>query len=484
MEIDSLLQMYYQQRELYEEAGSPEIGAVLNRITANIKTLELFNIVVYNALRSLDLRSALMPGVVPIMMLMSGMLPIPASMQQNLQQKFLHFVTEDPYIAKQYKNTLIDRLHRSYESSTALFAASFINAGMKDFSVQREVFKRVFSAMVLQNKPWLHRFIMNDAMGLRKQISPAVGNPLHTWDYKSYPVSQSEFITEQISGIPESLKKFNFSAVIPWRENQIGQTCKLHAFHSAAWLVHLMQPSTTPCLPPIHPNMTMPDNTVPLIAQARHLFASQVGEVYSPNHIMQLAKANHYQNVHMLQPTVENYIHQLKDVIDQGYFALVYFDVVLGINNPRLGFPDMQGSKYEHSAVLFGYMTTESNRDYFYAYQWDKYFTMNATNLLASTNQLQRRNGEVFYDIGTGDMENWVELNHVKEHQPGVNALLMNKQYRNKLFAPPPAKDLPTFRNCIIAMGPNREPTQNHDDNRQKNSNDNDLTLAVSKLNK
>jgi hypothetical protein len=87
----------------------------------------------------------------------------------------------------------------------------------------------------------------------------------------------------------------------------------------------------------------------------------------------------------MLQPTVENYIHQLKDVIDQGYFALVYFDVVLGINNPRLGFPDMQGSKYEHSAVLFGYMTTESNRDYFYAYQWDKYFTMNATNLLAST---------------------------------------------------------------------------------------------------
>jgi hypothetical protein len=339
----------------------------------------------------------------------------------------------------------------------------FIKEASQNLNLQLEVFNRMFVETICQNNLSLKQFIAEDANSLRMQISVSVVNPVHAWHAKSYPTSKAELLTQTIAGLPEgeSIVKFKFAPVLPWREKQIGQTCKLHAFHAAAWALHLAAPRTTPYPPPIHLLNGMPENTVPLTAQAKHLFASQIGEVYSPQYIMQLANTNKYNNVHMLIPPTEKYISKLTEVIDRNYQALVYFDVNVNLATPQqYGFPDAQEGNYEHSAVVFGHMTTASNRKYFFTYQWENHYKFNANNLARSADQLQRRKGEVFYDIAREGDADWVDLRRANEHQPDILALIKNKQYRNKLFTPPPSKDLPTFRNCIIAMGTNVVPAQ------------------------
>lgn len=299
--------------------------------------------------------------------------------------------------------------------------------------------------------------IADDAISLAKQTGQAADNPSHEYRTTSAPTSKARILVNLNKNNKHSSLKFKFANALPWLETQKGQTCKLHAFHSSLWVTHLLTPKATACPLPIHSHGEYDEYKPTLLEQAKKLFKSCVGEVHSPLYLLQLAKTNDYNNVKMLQCNSSNYLDELKNIIDAGNLALVYFDV--GLNpDPKLahryGFPANEKGVFEHSAAICAYMTTEEGQLAFLAYQWENYYIFSAQELLESTGQLSlQRTPEVFYNFGTQKNPSWWESGRINRFYP--DKLNNIKNDTEMVMSLPVPKGLPNYRYCIISVGPN-----------------------------
>jgi hypothetical protein len=444
----------------YEESqGSSYYYEQFLYFRQQVATLEIFKSLIEKALFSIKEKPALLPALTPLFLIVYGGLPIDPAIQTYLEDKFISLLCSDPYLAKRFESELFQFLVDEYEKGTfSCSASAYLAKEKKNFATRKAIFKNLFSELLFGQSLKLKQSVMDDASIFTRQGGQAFFYPFHRYTQLSGPVSKLQMKASLIESSKEPLKQLVLALVIPWAESQKGQTCKIHAFHAAAWVLHLICPETTPCPPPVHALPGMPLEKKSLVAQAQDLFSSKVGEVYSPAHLLSLIKHNGYSNIGVYLCEASNYIERLKSIIDRGGLALIYFDVSIDPKQTELyGRPCQQKGNYEHSAVVWGYSTTQSGKDSFYVYQWNSYYQFDAAELLASTMQLERRSGEVFYDLAEAGEPDWVDLRRITQYDTFLVEKINRKEYRNKLFAPPPPKTLPSFRNCIIALGPNLE---------------------------
>ena len=420
-------------------------------------TLMLFYRLIDITVRAFE-QVSLLPMMVPVMMLIRGMLPIDSILLAKIQKDFLRMATQHPFVATNIRTEIFNILCEQHEKLPGIFTAKFIEQEKNQNHVLIEAFHQVFCAMLFDKKPVIALMIDEDAQSLEKQINPASYNRLHAYTEQSRPVSKAYTLFHLNNSMLniDPVRHFRFASVIPWTEGQTGQTCKLHAAHAAAWALYLASPETTPCPPPVHRHAEMPDGAFSLVQQAKALYNCQVGEVYSPRYLIKLMNNNGFNNVKIIQADHDTYIQKLKNIIDKGNVGLIYYDTQLNPNKPSPGFPCKEGGAFEHSAVVWGYFSTENNQEYFCVYQWDRYYLFPKTHLLESTAQLQRRTGEVFYNIGNTAEEKWIDLHRARSFEPDNYKKIIDKEYIEKRITLPPPKDYPTFRYCIVSFGPNQ----------------------------
>jgi hypothetical protein len=104
LELCREMQIYELAYASNQQTPLPSLQNDMIRLRRLIKTLELFNAIVKNALTLLKEHPALLPGLVPIVMFTTNMLPIDPAINQDMQKKFIRWISQDLFIAKQNKN--------------------------------------------------------------------------------------------------------------------------------------------------------------------------------------------------------------------------------------------------------------------------------------------------------------------------------------------------------------------------------------------
>lgn len=434
------------QRELLIVALT-QLGHNLTEITHTTKdaktqlTVQLLQKIVNSATLFLQTHLSILPGLTPLFMALHGMLGLP-DYTMEIQQSLATIFLDESIIYSNYL-LVLDSLNTNSDSQA-------------DSGYSLPALIRTLEIVIMDDKEFIKNFIMDDIVSLEKQLGSQIVNDRHEYRDSSAPYSKALLLTETNYKEKTPVNKAKFASVIPWREAQKGQTCKIHAFHSSAWVTHLLDEKNTPCPLPIHPHANYKENKPTLVAQAQKLFLSKIGEVHSPAYLLKLARSNHFNNLTLYQCTEKNYLEQLKKIVDQGMLALIYFDVRMDNADPdTVGFPCEEKSTFEHSAVVCGYKTYADVKMTFIIYQWSQYYEFDAVDLLKSTGQLAlKRKPETFYNIGTKDNEYWIDDVRIKASGPKVHY-----NYVEQRTSHPVPDELPGFRHCIISVGKNKDHT-------------------------
>lgn len=224
---------------------------------------------------------------------------------------------------------------------------------------------------------------------------------------------------------------------------QQGPVCKLYALSAVMqWLY---------CQSPMHGRMEPPparkrDRMIKagtsLRQLAKKLAYSQVGEVYSPQFLVEIAKNYGFQSTCVVNPSREGYISMLKEMIDSEHAPIVFFDVAM-----KTGMPIKLGSKQEHAAICVGYFYNLKNELFFTLLHWGKPWVVKAEELADSANQLSLdREPETFHKVDRA----WRQRGDRQDVEQGDFERVLGSK---RVVARTGKKSQDTFRNKIIIVG-------------------------------
>lgn len=179
---------------------------------------------------------------------------------------------------------------------------------------------------------------------------------------------------------------------LPEPVEQRGPTCKLYALACVMQWLYQKSPLNFPPTPPARKNKS---TFASVRSLAKKDFYSQVGEVYHPQYLVEMAKRYGFTSTRIVESNHQDYCLTLKKLLDQGHAPIVFFDVEM-----QTGKPIRLQSKQEHAAVCVGYLYNLQGELFFTLLHWGKPWVVNAKELALSANNLsQDRQPETFYKI-------------------------------------------------------------------------------------
>lgn len=223
---------------------------------------------------------------------------------------------------------------------------------------------------------------------------------------------------------------------LPDMPEQQGQTCKLYALGAVMnWLY------SKHAVPPARKSDRQGAQDS-LRALAKREGYTQVGEIYSPEHLVAIAKRHGFASTKVVESTQDSYIETLKQQIDKKRAPIVFFDV-----DPETAKPILAESKQEHAAVCVGYFFSLQNELFFTLLHWAKPWVVSAKELAASANNLsQNREPETFYKVDGF----WRAFNDRNDSQRGdLKRIVESKSYEKAVSG---KKSADTFRNKLIVI--------------------------------
>lgn len=229
---------------------------------------------------------------------------------------------------------------------------------------------------------------------------------------------------------------------LPQVVEQQGPVCKLYALSAVMTWAYKKNPLQYPKEPP---PARWRDRKIKPKASVRQLAKfekfTQVGEVYDPHFLVQIAKKYGFQSTTLVEPSHEKYTDTLIHLIKKGLAPIVFFDVSMNTGKPL-----NLGSKQEHAAICVGYFYNLQNELFFTLLHWGKPWVVNAQELADSANQLSLdREPETFYKVDGA----WRHQGDRQDVAHGdFNALLGTKKVTPKTGT----KSKETFRNKIIIV--------------------------------
>lgn len=186
----------------------------------------------------------------------------------------------------------------------------------------------------------------------------------------------------------------HLSDFTPFLHEQKGQTCKLFALSVVLNSMHTFYGMPKPL--PAYKKKTEAGSLRQL---AKKKYDSQVGEVYSAQTLVKLARDNGYNNCSTLTcNTYEQYASQIVRSINSGETPIIFFDLDFEKSGPGL----FRGLR-EHAAVVVGYFATKSGELCFIVTQNGSFYWEKAHDYFASTSQLSsQRASETFFKYQSG----------------------------------------------------------------------------------
>ena len=227
------------------------------------------------------------------------------------------------------------------------------------------------------------------------------------------------------------------------QKNQRGETCKLVALANA--IEHTAY-KTKPLNPPI-PLYKDKTSAVSLRQLAKQYTGSMVGEMYSVESLLMTCRAAEYEAEYYAPGEEDSYIQQLKILIDQGFSAMVFFDLD-ATPGSRHGKPRIGDGRNEHAAVAIGYYTDANEEIHFIVTHWDRFFDFDGQELaLSSCHALaNQREIETFCKVQHDDGKtSWV----LKKHAPMFKKIVENTPDRTAL---PMAHNATPLKGKIIVV--------------------------------
>ncbi|MBS0634695.1 MAG: hypothetical protein JSR37_04460, partial [Verrucomicrobia bacterium] len=211
---------------------------------------------------------------------------------------------------------------------------------------------------------------------------------------------------------------------LPDMAEQKGPNCKLHAL---AAVISQFTPVST--------------DSLKALAQKEGL--SQVGEIYDPEYLVQLAQKYGFASAKAVQCSSSSYIETLKKLLDSNQAPIVFFDV-----DPITGAPVLLKSAQEHAAVCVGYFVSLEEKLYFTLVHWGKSWVVSADDLAASADNLSNnRPPETFYKVAGA----WRALGDRADRQNGdLENSITSQSYEKKIVCR--AKPGATFRNTLVSI--------------------------------
>ncbi len=215
---------------------------------------------------------------------------------------------------------------------------------------------------------------------------------------------------------------------------QQGPCCKLYA------LSYAMSILSKQVLPARKRDLAGAEDSLRSLAK-REKF-SEVGEIYTPEHLVALALKQGFTSTKIVDVASESYVDAIKRELDSGRAPIVFFDVEAATGRPVLA-----KSANEHAAVCVGYFVSLQDELYFTIMHWGKPWVVHAKELAeSSANLALKRKQETFYKIANswravGDRQDRVDHD--------LSRSIQNKTYIAK--ATPFTPDA-TFRNKFIVL--------------------------------
>ena len=184
---------------------------------------------------------------------------------------------------------------------------------------------------------------------------------------------------------------------------QRGENCKLAA------LSHAIEHATFGSgytRPPLYKNGNQDKVSLRQIAK-RH--GSTVGEIYTINQLLSICQDAQYTAEYFAPNNEEDYVSQLKSLVEIGLTPIVFFDANLELGL-REGFPKIGDGEDEHAAIVIGCYTNEENDTRFLVTQWGEFFDFDGMELALSScgSLLEKRHPESFCKVKIQGKNKWM----------------------------------------------------------------------------
>jgi hypothetical protein len=270
--------------------------------------------------------------------------------------------------------------------------------------------------------------------------------------HKKYPLLAQEVIRlltqkqlsfgELLNVVEKGIRsKKNLLDFLPDVVEQQGPVCKLYALSTVMMWIYKKNPVRFQKAPPPARKRDPAIKAESSVRQlAKQKTYSQVGEVYSPKYLVELAKSYGYNSTFVVEASNEGYTEALKYHLDQGAAPIVFFDVEM-----NTGMPIKLGSNQEHAAVCVGYFYNLENELFFTLLHWGKPWVVKAQELAESAANLStERDPETFYKVDGA----WRQRGDRQDVARGDYNLLGSK----KIIKKTGKKSTDSFRNKIVIV--------------------------------
>lgn len=297
----------------------------------------------------------------------------------------------------------------------------------------------------------------------RRATTLALKRRLITYEFSPYPQKEMyQIIHQRYPGLSEEVirlltqKQMSFRELLslvekgvqaphysvhplPDVREQRGHTCKLYALSTVMDWLYKKSPQQGKLPPPARKRDTKATTSVRELAKkSSH---SQVGEIYSPHYLEDLAKRYGFDSTRIVDTSHEDYIGTLKRCLDQGHAPIVFFDVDM-----TTGRPIKVASRQEHAAVAVGYFYNIESVLYFSLLHWGKPWVVSAQELAESANNLSRdREPETFYKIDGL----WRQIGDRSDIHDEVRRSVDAGKYSKRALG---KKSNDTFRNKLVVV--------------------------------
>ncbi|MCP4747472.1 MAG: hypothetical protein GY874_15215 [Desulfobacteraceae bacterium] len=126
-----------------------------------------------------------------------------------------------------------------------------------------------------------------------------------------------------------------------------------------------------------------------LLNIAKKLNVTSIGEIRNASDFELLAKKiDSVQLNKITANSKDEYVKELKNILDKGNYAIVFFDVGTGSGNERMGHPAKLNGKHEHAAIVSPY--SNNTGDKVWAGQWGISLRIDVNKLADSSLQLPK----------------------------------------------------------------------------------------------